>query len=62
MTTTDTAFKCTKETPWSPDKGTPVIHIDAHEVGEQRDGWPAGDIITLECPNCGKRWESELPQ
>ena len=57
---------CTKEKPW--DKvpggwgGGRVVHPDAHEVGEQQDGYPGGDIVTMECPNCGHRWEQELPQ
>ena len=28
---------CTKDDPWKPEKGTPVHHHGAHEVGEQRD-------------------------
>ncbi len=41
--------------------------LDEHEpldkeVGEQEDGWPGGDIVTYECPNCGTRWKQELPQ
>jgi hypothetical protein len=55
-------YVCTKEAPWSEDKGFPVQHPDAQEVGEQEDGWPAGDIITMQCPNCGVRWKEELPQ
>ena len=27
------AFQCTKETPWSSDKGTPVEHDAVEEVG-----------------------------
>lgn len=59
---TDNRYRCTKEAPWTPDKGTPVTHTDVHEVGEQESGWPAGDIITKECRNCGHRWKEELPQ
>lgn len=57
-------FECTAETPWRPDLSTPngVRHANACEVGEQRDGWPGGDLVTLECPNCGHVWEEELPQ
>ena len=55
-------YVCTKDAPWSPDKGTPVRHVDAHEVGEQEDGYPGGDIVTYKCPHCGKRWRAELPQ
>lgn len=53
---------CTKANPWKPEMGTPVEHEGAHEVGEQEDGWPSGDIVTMECPNCGERWRMELPQ
>jgi hypothetical protein len=38
------------------------LHPDAHEVGDQRDGWPSGDIVTMRCPNCGYEWDKELPQ
>lgn len=53
---------CTKEKPWKPEMGTPCQHVDAHEDGDQRDGYPGGDIITMKCPNCGVSWKSELPQ
>lgn len=55
---------CTKEKPWDkvPNDEGRVIHPDANEVGEQQSGWPAGDIVTYECPHCGHRWEQELPQ
>ena len=59
---TDLRFQCTKDTPWKPEYGTPVNHTSTHEVGEQRDGWPGGDLVTIECRNCGHRWEAELPQ
>lgn len=55
------SFICTAETPWTPDKGTPAIHPDAIE-GEQRDGWPAGDIVEFHCPHCGLDFERELSQ
>ena len=56
-------FVCTKQTPWSPDKGRWVSHDGAYEVPDsQRDGWPGGDIVTMECPHCGHRWKMELPQ
>jgi hypothetical protein len=56
-----TRFVCTKETPWSPDKGKRSSHADAIEV-DQSDGWPGGDIVTYECPHCGLRFKEELPQ
>ena len=55
-------FQCTPETPWTPGKPTPVAHSNVHEVREQEDGWPGGDIVTYECRNCGHRWRAELPQ
>lgn len=56
------AFTCTKEYPWRPEIGTPVFHDGAHEVGEQESSYPAGDIVTMKCPNCGVTWQKELPQ
>jgi hypothetical protein len=37
-------------------------HTNFHEVGQQRDGWPAGDIVTKKCDDCGIVVEAELPQ
>lgn len=53
---------CTHETPWNDGIPTPVTHVDAHEVGDQENGWPGGDIVTMRCPNCGHEWKKELPQ
>ena len=56
---------CSRETPWQKAthiRGTQVIHADAQEVGGQRDGWPGGDLVTIQCPHCGHQWEAELPQ
>jgi len=55
-------YVCTKEQPWQPKFGTPVGHPDAREIGEQQDGYPGGDIVTMRCPNCGHEWEIELAQ
>jgi hypothetical protein len=63
-------FICTAETPWTairvppPPQGfaTMVLHPDAKKVGDQRDGWPSGDLVTMRCPHCGHEWEKELPQ
>lgn len=57
-------FICTAERPWTPEfkpRGQ-VVHPDAREVGDQRDGYPGGDIVTKQCPNCGHEWDEELPQ
>lgn len=56
---------CTAKHPWDHKpvpEGTVIIHEHAHEVGEQRDGWPGGDIITIKCPHCGHTWHTELAQ
>lgn len=37
-------------------------HSNAHEVGEQEDGYPGGDIVKIRCDDCGKEWRMELPQ
>lgn len=55
-------FLCTPERPWRRGDPVPVQHPEAREVGEQEDGWPGGDIVTMECPTCGTRWTKELPQ
>lgn len=59
--------ECTAAKPWDrvtrPPRGEGrIIHPDAHEVGEQEDGYPGGDIITMKCPHCGVTWREELPQ
>jgi hypothetical protein len=56
------SIRCTKNNPWKPEMGFPVEHDAAHEVGEQEDGYPGGDIVTMECSNCGTQWKQELPQ
>lgn len=38
------------------------MHPDAAEVGEQRDGYPGGDLQGYECPHCKEKWTEELPQ
>ena len=53
---------CTRQFPWDRKTKGRVTHHGAREVGEQRDGYPGGDLVTMECPNCGHRWEKELPQ
>jgi len=59
--------QCTKDNPYTSERdktepGRGWEHDGAHEVGEQEDGWPGGDIITVKCQNCGTRWKEELPQ
>lgn len=59
----DMEIICTAENPWDhvKRKGVRIIHPDAKE-GQQHDGYPAGDYVEYECPNCGKKFEVELPQ
>lgn len=58
-------IQCTEEQPWDgvrPTIHTRVIHYNVEEIGEQEDGWPAGDIVTKRCKVCGTKWREELPQ
>lgn len=57
-----TPYVCTAERPWTPSFGEPVVHPDCYEVGEQRDGYPGGDLQDYKCPNCGTVFTVELPQ
>jgi hypothetical protein len=51
-------YICTKEAPWTPDKGTPVQHPDAKHVGTCHEGC----CDRYECPHCGKIWQQENAQ
>jgi len=42
--------------------GPYMAHPNAREVGDQEDGYPGGDIVYWERPDCGARWKEELPQ
>lgn len=57
--------QCTKENPYTKErdeKDCRWSHDNAHEVGDQRDGYPGGDLVIMKCDNCGVTWEMELPQ
>jgi len=54
--------RCTKENPMPAGAQGFWIHVDVEEVGDQKDGYPGGDIVTYRCKNCGIKWEQELPQ
>lgn len=45
-----TPYVCRPEAPWKPEYGTPAQHTNAREVGDQDNGWPGGDIVTMEVP------------
>ena len=49
-------FRCTKETPWTPDKGNRAAHDRVIEVADY------GDTRRVRCNNCGHEWTEELPQ
>lgn len=56
---------CDAEHPYhhQPYEKVRVVHLDAREVHDsQKDGYPGGDLVTMECPHCGHRWKKELPQ
>ncbi len=53
---------CTADDPWTPEKAPRGTHRDAHEIGEQQDGWPSGDTVRMRCPHCKVEWTMELPQ
>lgn len=53
---------CAPETPYEVGAEGKWLHPQAHEVGEQQDGWPGGDIVRMQCEVCGHRWTEELPQ
>lgn len=50
-----TIFICTREAPWTPDDGTPVIHPRAYADGLDRD--EDDELVTIyECPYCRHRF------
>ena len=64
---TDKRERCTPERPYSRtlDEELGCVrwdHPQAREVGEQLDGYPGGDIITMRCHVCHITWKEELPQ
>ena len=67
---TDTSMRartCSFDSPWTKERAATEgergwCHLSAHEVGEQEDGYPGGDIIRVKCPACGLEWKEELPQ
>ena len=53
---------CTKDKPFRNGDPLPVEHPDAVEVGNQKPGWPSGDVQRYRCPHCGLSFDVELPQ
>lgn len=59
--------QCKKDNPYTLERnrteaGTGWEHDAAHEVGEQENGWPGGDIVRIHCDNCHEEWYKELAQ
>lgn len=58
--------QCSEANPMTPERVASEGPLWQHErvvaVGEQRDGWPAGDTQDYMCLDCGTRWTEELPQ
>jgi hypothetical protein len=59
---TTNRFVCTQDYPMPKGAGGRWEHSDVVEVGEQKDGWPSGDVQGFRCRICGHTWEEELPQ
>lgn len=55
-------FLCTPDRPMPLNAPGRWEHTRAGEVGEQEDGYPGGDIVTMRCKDCGATWREELPQ
>lgn len=54
-------YTCTKDAPWTPDKGTPAVHPDADYLFDRDFG--GGEYCEkYRCPNCGESFYIELPQ
>ena len=52
-------YTCTKENPWSKEKGRYAEHPDSvHLYDDEHDN---GVCDVLECPNCGLKFHVELP-
>jgi hypothetical protein len=51
-------YLCTKEDPWTEEKGKRACHPDAIELYEDDDG----QYARHECPHCKKRFWVEFPQ
>jgi hypothetical protein len=56
--------QCSKDNPYSKDKGGKWCHPDAEEIDEdygKGGGVADGDYVKYKCPNCGHTWREELP-
>lgn len=55
-------FICSPEHPMPKEATGRWEHTNVEEVGEQRDGYPGGDLQDYRCLDCEHRWTAELPQ
>ncbi len=53
---------CTKDDPWKENMTGRCQHPKAREIGDQKDGYPGGDLVKMQCPICKVEWTMELPQ
>jgi hypothetical protein len=54
-------YKCTKENPWTKDKGNYAEHPDAVYLNDEDHG--GGDCVACyNCPNCGLYFKETLAQ
>lgn len=54
-------FLCSLEHPMQADASGRWEHDDMEEIGDQEDGWPSGDTVTMRCRCCGKTWSLDAP-
>jgi hypothetical protein len=54
-------YICTKENPWSEDKGTPASHPDAEFTDDTYDDF-GGGWDHYKCPHCGLHFKVEIAQ
>lgn len=55
-------YLCSPERPKPKDATGRWTHTNCHEVGDQRDGYPGGDTVSMRCDDCGEEWTTELAQ
>jgi hypothetical protein len=55
-------YLCTTLSPKPEGAPGSWAHEFYDEIGEQENGYPGGDIITVKCCSCGEQWKQELPQ
>lgn len=54
-------FICTKNDPWTPEKGKSAVHPDAKYIDDIDYGL-GENCAQYKCPHCGKYFEKEIAQ